>query len=437
MFLTSRFYIVMAVASALMAAGVVYSPLFLVGQWSLVLLVMAVVVDILVLYSQVRLKASRLCASRFSLGDDNEVRIRLANLSSLALRLKVIDELPIQLQNRDFSMRGQLDKGESREMNYSVRPLVRGEYSFGDLLVFVSTGVGLAERRLRFAVPMTVKVYPSFLMLRQYELMATTDNLSEMGIKRVRLAGNNTEFEQIKDYVQGDDYRTINWKASARRSHLMVNVYEDERSQQVFSLIDKGRLMQQSFGGMTFLEYAINASLVFSYVAIHRQDKAGVITFDDKMGSFVPAERSSGQMQRILESLYALQTSFGESDYSILCPNVDRLVGRRSFFVLYTNFTDFSSLERQLPYLRLLNQRHRLLVVFFEDVELSGFTATPVHDIEDCYQHVIAEKLAYERRLIISTLKQNGIYGLLTSPQRLTVDVINRYVEMKTRHLLV
>ena len=344
------------------------------------------------------------------------MRLDLSNHSPMKLRLTLVDELPVQLQTRDMALHCQVAAGESHSLSYPVRPVARGAYAFGHLLVFASTAAGLAERRFRFAEPVTVKVYPSYLMLRKYELMAATN---------------------IKDYVQGDDYRTINWKASARRSHLMVNVYQDERSQQVFSLIDKGRLMQQSFDGMTYLEYAINASLVLSYVALHRQDKAGVITFDDRMGPLVPAERRGGQMQRILEALYGLQTTFGESDYSILCPNVDRLVGRRSFFVLYTNFTDFSSLERQLPYLRLLNQRHRLLVVFFEDVELRDYMASPIQGVEDCYQHVIAGKLAYERRLIINTLKQNGIFGLLSSPQNLSVDVINRYVEMKSRHLLV
>lgn len=216
----------------------------------------------------------------------------------------------------------------------------------------------------------------------------------------------------------------------------MVNAYQDERSQQIFSVIDKGRLMQQTFNGLTLLDHSINAALVLSYVAINKQDKAGLITFADKFDTFVPADRKTTQMQLIQESLYHQQTLFGESDYSMLCPNVNRLVGRRSFMMLYTNFTDFSSLERQLPYLKLLNMYHRLLVVFFEDVELNEFTRTPSESMEDIYQHVVAEKLIYERRLIANTLKQNGIYCLLTSPNKLSVDVINKYMEMKSRQLL-
>ena len=230
---------------------------------------------------------------------------------------------------------------------------------------------------------------------------------------------------------------TINWKATARRTHLMVNVYQDERSQEIYSLIDKGRLMQQSFLGMTLLDYAINSSLVLSYVAMSKQDKAGIVTFADVMDTFVPAGRQSMQMPRILEALYAQQTTFGETDYSMLCPNLNKLVARRSFMVLYTNFTDFGALQRQLEYLRLLNKRHRLLVVFFDDIELSEFANSPKRTEEDYYQHVIAEKLIYERRLIQSTLRQNGIYSVITNPKAISADVINKYMEMKSRHLLV
>ncbi|MBR6979347.1 MAG: DUF58 domain-containing protein [Prevotella sp.] len=436
MFLTHRFYWAMGLVALVMASGVLFEPLLTVGKWLLMALFLVVVLDALVVYVRVRMAARRDCPTRFSLGDENELSIVVANRSPLSLAMEVVDELPFQFQKRDFSIKGKVEPNESKTFTYTLRPTERGVYAFGRVLLFVSTRLGMVQRRIITAEPFNVKVYPSYLMLRKYELMALSNNFSEMGIKRIRRAGNNTEFEQIRDYVQGDDYRTINWKASARRNHLMVNAYQDERSQQIFSVIDKGRLMQQAFNGMTLLDHSINAALVLSYVAINKQDKAGLITFADKFDTFVPADRKNTQMQLILESLYHQQTLFGESDYSMLCPNVNRLVGRRSFMMLYTNFTDFGSLERQLPYFKLLNTYHRLLVVFFEDVELNEFTRTPSESMEDTYQHVVAEKLIYERRLIANTLMQNGIYCLLTTPHKLSVDVINKYMEMKSRQLL-
>jgi uncharacterized protein (DUF58 family) len=225
----------------------------------------------------------------------------------------------------------------------------------------------------------------------------------------------------------------------------MVNVYQEERSQQVFSVIDKGRMMQQTFLGMTLLDYAINASLVLSYVAVNKQDKAGLITFSDQFETFVQASRQQGQMQTLQEALYAEQTAFGETDYSALLAGLSRHVTRRSLLILYTSFTSMAALRRQLSYLRQLAMRHRLLVVFFEDEELRDFVqGTSLHQspftlhqspatTEQTYQRVIAEKFAYEQRLIVHTLRQYGIQSLLTTPQNLSVDVINKYLEIKSR----
>lgn len=165
-----------------------------------------------------------------------------------------------------------------------------------------------------------IKVYPFLLDVTPYELLAMSDNLTELGIKKIRKVGHQTEFEQIKDYVKGDDYRTINWKASARRHQLMVNVYQDERSQQIYNVIDKGRIMQQAFKGMTLLDYAINASLVLSYVAIRKDDKAGLVTFNEHFDTFVPASKQTGAGCRLCsESLYAAGDHFrGNPDFS--CP---------------------------------------------------------------------------------------------------------------------
>lgn len=437
MFLTRRFYILITLCAVIMAAGILAPFLLLMGQVLLVLLAIAVAAETLLLYTVVRVGCTRVCVARFSNGDDNTVSLRMANLSSFWLSAEVIDELPPELQIRDWHLRVNLMPHATVVHDYQLRPVRRGVYAFGHVLMFATTRIGLVRRRFRCGQPAEVKVYPSYVMLRQYELAAVSNQITETGVKRIRRVGNNTDFEHIKDYVQGDDYRTINWRASARRAHLMVNVYQDERSQQIFSLIDKGRLMQQAFHGMTLLDYAINAALVLSYVAIHRQDKAGLMTFADTFDSFVPAERHAGQMQRILECLYSQQTSFGESDFSMLASQLNRLVPRRSFVVLYTNYADFDSLSRQLPYLRMLNQRHRLLVVFFEDSQLNDMVASSFQDIEECYQHVIGEKMGYERRLIVHTLRQNGIYSLLTTPERLSVDVINQYIEMRKRQLLV
>ena len=436
MFLTKRFYIIFACLTLLCGLGYVYPILFTAAKILLCPFVVITLIDAFMLYSRRALTAERSCADRFSNGDENVIKLRLASEYTFPVWLTIIDEAPKVFQRRDISYTTQLAAKGENEIRYTLTPVKRGVYSFGRIRCFVRTRIGLVERRYNLSKERDVAVYPSYLMLHRYELLAMSNHLTEMGIKKLRRVGNNTEFEQIKDYVPGDDYRMMNWKASARTHQLKVNVYRDERSQQIFSVIDKGRVMQQSFHGMTLLDYSINAALVLSYVAMHRDDKAGLITFTDKMDTFVAPSRRTGQMQRLLDALYMQETDFGETDFSNLCINVREQVSKRSLLVVYTNFSGMTALNRQLPYLKLLSRWHRVLVVFFEDSELNEYIQSTKHSIEEYYQHVIAEKFVYEKRLIVSTLRQHGIYSLLTTPENLSVDIINKYLEMKQRQVL-
>ena len=433
MYLKRRFYILMTGIIILMAAGYALPMLFSIGKGLLSLVVLLTLGETVALWYRRAVTATRLMADRFSNGDPNDVCIYVESSSPLNLNLQVIDEIPFVFQRRDVCFRAQLAPHGSATIRYSLTPARRGVYGFGHIRIFATTRLSLVERRYTCVASRDVKVYPSFLMLRQYELLAMSNNLTEMGIKRIRRIGHNTDFEQIKDYVDGDDFRTINWRATARRHALMVNVYQEERSQQVYSVIDKGRMMQQAFEGMTLLDYAINAALVLSYVAINKQDKAGLITFCDRMDTFVPASRQGGHLQTLLEALYAEQTQFGETDYSALMAGLGHYVSHRSLIILYTSFTSMAALRRQLSYLRRIAVRHRLLVVFFEDTDLCRLVADPPRTTKDYYQHAAAERFIYEQRLVAQTLRQYGIQSLLTTPQNLSVGVINKYLAIRSR----
>ncbi|MBR1548768.1 MAG: DUF58 domain-containing protein [Prevotella sp.] len=437
MFLTRRLYIALSLVILCIAAGWWWMPLFHVGRLLLLVLLVAVVADAVALWQQRAVSAGRVCSERFSNGDQNAVTLWVESSYPFLVRLEIIDEAPFVFQRRDISFGMSLRPQAGRQtLTYHLRPTKRGVYAFGLIRVFASTPIGLLQRRYTCGQPQDVKVYPSYLMLHHYEFLAIHQNLREAGIKRIRRVGHQTEFEQIKDYVVGDDYRTINWRATARRHQLMVNVYQDERSQQIYHLIDKGRVMQQAFQGLTLLDYAINASLALSYVAVRKDDKAGLITFADTVDTLLPASRHSGHLQRMQEALYAQKTDFGETDFSALCVAVNQHVQRTSLLIVYTNFIGMVALRRQLPFLQQLGRRHRLLLVFFEDAELQAFAATPPADAEERCQHQMAQRYIHEKQLMATTLRHSGIYALLTAPERLTADVINRYLEMKSQGLL-
>ena len=437
MFLSWRFYLISIVIITIFLIGYVYPLLFLIGKLCVCVLVAIAILDVWLLWKDKNaIDAIRKCSPRFSNGDDNPVRIAVENRYPYPVHIDVIDEIPDVFQRRDILFPIDLPSGVHKEIIYKLRPTKRGEYAFGNIRLFVSSKIGLLIRRFTCGEPVNIKVYPSYLMLRQYELMAISNNLTELGIKRIRRIGHHTEFEHIKDYVKGDDYRTINWKASARRHQLMVNTYQDERSQQVYSIIDKGRIMQYAFKGMTLLDYSINAALVLSFVAIHREDKAGLITFSENFETFVPASKQAGQMQVILESLYRQQTTFGESDYSSLYVHLNKYINKRSLLLIYTNFDNIIGMERQLNYMQQLARQHVVLAIFFENEELKNFAVKKPQSSEDYFQQVIAEKFIYEKQYVTTVLRQHGVYSLLTTPDKLSVDVINKYLEMKARHLL-
>jgi len=304
------------------------------------------------------------------------------------------------------------------------------------LNVFITGKLGLLSHKYTFAKDTTVKVYPSFIQMRRYELMAISNRLSEVGVKKIRRIGRHMEFDQIRDYIKGDDIRTINWKATARKGHVMVNQYQDEKSQQVFCVVDMGRTMQMPFNGMTLLDYAINTSLVISNIAMLKHDKAGLITFNNKVRSLIPARMEGHHMQTIMEVLYNQSTGFKEHSIEALYANVKHHIHHRSLLILFTNFESLKSAQREIPMLTRLAANHLLMVVFFENSELKEVINHEASDTEDIYIQAIAEKFIFDKKRIVKELERHGIYAILTDPEKLTVDTMNRYLEFKARGII-
>jgi uncharacterized protein (DUF58 family) len=437
LFFSRRFYLLLGAIAVLFFIAFAFPFLYIIAEFALFILAILFLIDYLSLFIlRTPIDSERICKDRFSNGDENPVTIKAKNNYPFRVKVSIIDEVPVQFQNRKFSIKGKLDSKEEKNFDYSLRPVERGEYQFHDIHFFASSPLNLVVRRITKETELTIRVLPSYRLLRQFELKAHTSNLTEAGSKKIRKIGHSLEFEQIKEYVTGDDIRSINWKATARRAQLMVNNYTDERSQQIYCIIDKGRVMKMPFEGMSLLDYAINATLILSRVALIKQDKAGLITFDQHIGNFLPADKKAGQMTNILETLYNQQTRFQESDYEKLYALLRTRVTQRSLIVLFTNFESLTGLQRQLPYLRSIARNHLVLVVFFENTELRQMTSKSSTDIESLYTKTIAEKFIYEKRLIVKELQQHGIFTILTAPEDLTIDTVNKYLELKARQAI-
>ena len=414
-----------------------FSFLFPFAQLAFIALLAVTFLDIFILFfSKAKVDAKRSVNTPLSLGDLNNVTIIIKSDYNIPIKVKVIDELPFQFQIRDFERNVSLGGGEMKSIEYSLKPIKRGEYVFNNINLFVSTFFRLVERRVEVEHRQEVAVYPSILQMKKFELQLFSQTAVFQGIKKVRRLGNNNEFEQIKNYVQGDDLRTVNWKATSRKGELMVNQYQDERAQQVYCIIDKSRSMRTPFEQLSLLDHSINASLVMSNVILKKGDKAGVITFSDKLGSRVPAEGSGLQLRKIMDVLYKQKTQYLESNFESLYYGIRSIIKGRSLVLLFTNFESHYALERNLPLLRRISQQHLLVVVFFENTEIVKVAQQKSNNVKDIYVKTMAGKFALEKKKMVQELNKHGIQSILTKPQDLTVNTINKYLEIKSRGML-
>lgn len=434
LYIHNRFFIYVAVIAITFLVSFWFPILYQVAWLLVVVLIAFFTIDIYVLFTVHKgVEARRILTEKFSNSDENPIPITIQNNYQFRIEASVIDELPFQFQKRDLEVKAFINPKGVWEFEYTVRPVKRGAYYFGKLNVYISTVFRIVSRRYTFQDNEMVAVYPSYIQMKKYEFLAMSNHLTEFGLKKIRRIGHTLEFEQIKNYITGDDVRTINWKATAKRSQLMVNQYQDEKSQPIYSIIDLGRVMKMPFEGLKLMDYAINATLAFSNIALRKNDKAGLLTFGKRVDTIVAASNKKTHLNTINEALYNINTKFTDSDFGYLYALIKRKIAQRSLLILYTNFEHISSLKRQIPFFKAIAKHHLLVVVFFENTALDSLINENAEDLQTIYHKTIAEKFAYEKKLIVKELESKGIYGILTKPQNLTVNVINKYLELKAK----
>jgi uncharacterized protein (DUF58 family) len=437
LYLTWRFYALAGVAIVLFMAAFFIDVLFSLAWLIIVALLLVSAIEIGLLYLRRKpVSGQRKTAERLSNGDRNEILLELQNHHPLPLQAEVYDEVPAQLQVRDFRLLTRLKPGQLRQYRYFITPRERGEYYFGRIMIIISLLSGLWQRRLAISASKTIRVYPSYLQLRRYQLMAINDRFSEGGQKRLRTLGQSMEFDQIRNWQEGDDFRKINWKATAKRQTMMVNHYRDERSQAIYPIIDLGGAMSSAFNHITLLEYAINAALILSDISLFRDDRAGLISYGHKDIKVTPAKRQHGQMARILDHLYNIDTDFLEADFSRLYSLLLRQIRQRAALFLFTHFETVSAARRKLKWFYNLGRKHLLVLILFRNRDLQNLAAAEGRQIDDLYAAVLAQNMLEVQQKLRYELQQNGVFTLYSNPESLTADTINKYLEIKAKRLI-
>ena len=437
-FLTTRFLYAALVAVGVFAMGFPFPFFKTIGIFLFLLLLAGLLIDIILLYSPANsIAVERNVQDQLSNGDENEVAYTLQGKLSFIPSIQVLDEYPAQLQLRNCSLPYSPDSKEfSASIAYNIYPKTRGVYYFGKIKLLVSSKLGLLNKLITYSSEKTVKVVPSIKQYKKFSFLAYSNRLEEVGVKKVRKIGSSTEFEQINEFQRGDNIKRINWKATARRSSLMVNHYEDQKAQNIYFLLDKGRMMHMPFNGLSLFDYAVNSSLSLAGVAKHKGDKVGLITFSDVIGTWLPAQSIGNQVAKISQELYHQKIRQKETDFARLYKNIRLRMQGRSMLVLYTNFDSMVSLNRQMKYLKAISKSHLLVIVSFLNEEVVEMANKKTKGERNFFDQSIAERFLQEKQQINQELNLAGIYTISTLPKDLTVNSINTYLKVKSRGLL-
>ena len=422
---------------AVVVAGASLAPILIwIALAYFLVLLGLVIADIFLTPRASEIEVQRINEPKLSLGVPNLIQIMLANNSPRAINFALRDEYPYQFGADATILDGMIAPLDQTEVRYHVTPVQRGNYQWGDVNLRYRSALGTFRRQVRYPTASEVRVYPNVLDVRKYDVMARKGLLTEMGLRHTRALGAGTEFERLRDYTPDDEYRRINWKATARRHKLIATEYEAERSQHVVCVLDTGRLMRPPIGAIQKLDHAVNAALLTSYVASLRGDHIGLLTFSDQVDLFLAPRKGNSQFYTMLELLYNVQGQAVEADYARALGYLSLKNKRRSLIIVFSDLVTKEAAMPLIAYMSRLAQRHLPLLVVMNDPNITTIAARAPVTPRDVYERAVAEQLLDERRVILDTLHQAGVLTLDVPADKLSVAVIDKYLELKNRGAL-
>ena len=425
-----------ALAGIPLAAGI-FVPL--VGQLGVLLTVLVFVValaDLAMSPSLARIEVERQVGDVMSVGAKNPVRVRLRNRNRRGVRLELHDEPPAPCTIFDLPATVDLAPGRTREVTYHVQPNHRGQNRFGTLFLRMPSRLWLWTLQDERIARQPVRIYPDIQAVHGVELLARKNRLAEAGVKLSRIRGRGTEFDRLREYRREDEYRSIDWKATARHQELISREYVVERNQNLLFLLDSGRSMCNELGGITHFDRALNAVILLSYVALRQGDSVGIMACSNRVDRWVPPLRGAGAIQSLIRQTYELAPTYGASDYSLMIEELRRRYRKRSLIVLVTHALDEVHLAAIGRHMRELRSPHLVLGAFVRNVPLDErLNAMPRTELE-AFQIAAAAEMAATQATQIARLERSGLLIVDSLPDQLSSQLISRYLDIKARHLL-
>ncbi len=431
---------------------------FLPGVWPAVVIVdgliaIAALFDLSSLRRADRLSVERQVGRIASLNQPHPVTLTLTNRSQRDWPVSVRDGLDEHLVGEPEQFSLVLPAERRATLTYHLRPRRRGAFELHDVYVRLRSGWGLWNRYMQIPCLSKIRVYPDMKQLGEYALLARTNRLSLMGLRKTRRVGQDNEFERLRDYTLDDHYRQIEWRSTARRNKLTVKDFQANQSQRVVFLVDCGRMMTGESGGVSLLDHALDAMLMLSYVALARQDQVGLLCFSNEVHTFIPPKSGRGQMNRLLHAAYDRFPQMVESRYDDAFLHLARHVRKRSLVVLITNVMDEVNAHQIERHLAVQTGRHLPLAVLLRDHAMQDAinaisgepdqaepepAATALEKVDDArlFRAAGAADILTWRRHALANLARKGVLLVDAFPEKITGELVNRYLEVKARHLL-
>lgn len=371
----------------------------------------------------------------FSLGRPNVVRLEFRSLANRRLRISVTEDLFEHAEAIGLPLELELPARGRASATYKVVPSRRGQYALGDHWVRHRSPLGLWIRQLRIRSQDGVRVYPDVQAVRAYDLMAKQNRENQM-VRATRLRGGESEFECLREYTRDDEFRSIDWRATASKRKLITRQYQLERNQSVMFALDCGRLMTARTDGLPLFDHALNAALMLGHVAVRAGDNVGLFTFSDRVHTYVAPTSGTQVARRLVQATFATHAELRESNVQAAFVRVGTQLRRRSLIVLFTQVIDDTSAEELLRTVRGLQPRHLPLCIIFRDPDLAATVQPRGERAESYYQAAAAAELLTSRDKLLRSLRQAGALVLDVAPRELTSSLISRYLDVKVRQLL-
>ena len=436
--LPSRALVLLALAPLVLAVGILFDRTLL---WPMLAtdagILLAALVDGLLAWRPL-FTVTRRVNQVLSIGRANPVTLEVRSRTWRTLTVEIKDDLFDTADCPDFPIVLEIEARAQKVAKYHVTPSRRGAFEIGDHHMRDRSPLGLWIRQVRVKDTTPVRVYPDVQAVRQYELLAREDRESSM-FRTSKRKGGESEFERLREYRNGDEYRSIDWKATARRQKLISREYQLESNQNILFLLDAGRLMTAESGGMSLFDHALNATLMLAHVAAKGGDNVGLLTFADDVRTYAPPEGGSRAARRIVQAGYDMHPELIETNYEAAFQKLGVLVRKRTLVVLFTQVLDDVAGKAVVKLARGLLPRHLPLFVMFRDSDVDALLdpqAHPLADDGDVYVSAAAAELTSFRDRVVRELKKQGALVLDVPTGELTPKLMNRYLEIKARHLL-